>query len=234
MSPPSPCLVSSVAIRNGGSAFISIHAATIDQARDYMARTDLARQHAQKSARTDRPPPKHSAAAAIAHGSAAPPNGSANRALANGSAAAAAKGASADNAAGIGGDAKEGRGDATRQRARERAESNEECLSFASTMAVREAPSSASTVGSLIDGWAVWVPLTQLLSVDQLVRRASGKLDTVRTWRLPPLSPLSTTPIGLIAVRCWPFYDRPRELSGPITVGLKWAALYGRQLGWDS
>jgi len=71
------------------------------------------------------------------------------------------------------------------------AECGDECMSFAASAEVAPGPTDRpcvgrSTVGSLIDEWPVLVPLTQLLSAEQLVGRIAGKLDTIRTWRLPP------------------------------------------------
>jgi hypothetical protein len=177
LTPSSPCSLTSICIRNSGSAFISVHGATIDQASAFMTRTSATR------------------------------------------AAADTKTSSTTQ----------------EEQERVRAECDEDGLSFCSDAPVTPAADTDSfgvtpTVGSLIDRhWRVLVPLTQLLTPTHLVQRKVGKIDTIRTWRL---AANKLPPMALIAVRCWPFYDKPATLVGPITVGLTWAAFFGQEHGW--
>jgi hypothetical protein len=216
MLPPSPCVVSSIVIRNAGSAFISVHGATTEQAREYMERTDPVRRRAQ--------------AALIARAKANPKP---EDRLVSHAQAASAPGPR---------DGKETAKEAVKQETangRETAEAGEESMSFAASETLAPAaaaaggPLASSTVGAMIDGWRTLVPSTQLLSQEQLVRKLPGKIDTVRTWRLSPVV-INAQQTALLAVRCWPFYDRPRGLVGPVAVGLKWVAVYGRELGWGA
>lgn len=81
------------------------------------------------------------------------------------------------------------------------------------------------TISDLLASWDTLVPLTQCFSVEQLVKQAPGKLETIRSWRVRPS--LKIVDYSLVCVRCWAFYEWPKDFKDAITVGLKWVALYG-------
>jgi hypothetical protein len=211
MWPPATCEVTSITIRNAGTALISVHGATTAQAADYMQRVDHLRTRLKLIPPTPPTPPIPIPVPKPFGGK----TGSIPPPL-----------ATASVKTGSGGVRQDCKGEDGK------VESCDEDISLPADTplpadgSVTGAEKGVGTVGSLIDTWAMLVPQTQLLSVDQLVRRIPGKVDRVRTWKFQP-GP-TTRGVTLLAIRCWPFYDRPRNLTGPTSIALNWVALYAK------